>query len=99
MPLPWDPALAPLMLAPMQGLTNRALRGVCGDAEALPDARQHQREIAAHLARLLCAYTDIFCGEAQILAKLREALVYFDDPDLRRWARKLEQTKAALQRC
>ena len=28
MPLPWNPAISPLMLAPMQGLTNRALRGI-----------------------------------------------------------------------
>jgi tRNA-dihydrouridine synthase len=26
-PLPWAPGSTPLMLAPMQGLTNRALRG------------------------------------------------------------------------
>lgn len=64
-----------------------------GNAEAVPDRRQHQREIAAHLARLLSAYADIFCGEAQILAKLREALVYFDDPALRRWGRKLSKRK------
>ncbi len=63
------------------------------NAEDMPDAAQRKREVAAHLTLLLAAYTEIFCGEAQTLSKLREALVHFTDPDLRRWGRKLGKKK------
>lgn len=60
-----------------------------GTADAVPEPVQHKREIAAHLSRLLEAYTEIFCGDAQVLAKLRETFVHFTDPQLNRWGKKL----------
>ncbi len=36
MPLPWNPTHPPLMLAPMQGLTNRALRSVFAETAKAP---------------------------------------------------------------
>jgi tRNA-dihydrouridine synthase B len=64
-----------------------------GNAEAIPDTLQHKREMAVHLGRLLDAYTEIFCGEAQTLSKLRETFVHFKSPDMRRWGRKLSKRK------
>jgi tRNA-dihydrouridine synthase len=64
-----------------------------GNADAEPDTQQYKREMAAHLSRLLAAYTEIFCGEAQILSKLRETFVHFTNPELRRWGRKLGKRK------
>jgi tRNA-dihydrouridine synthase len=64
-----------------------------GKAEATPDVLQRKREIAEHTARLLRAYSDVFCGEAQILSKLRETLVHYKSPELRRWGRKIAKRK------
>ena len=54
-----------------------------------PDTEERKRELAVHLARLLDGYSEIFCGEAQTLSKLRETFVHFHNPVLRRWGRKL----------
>ena len=64
-----------------------------GQAESSPDPAQRKREMATHFARLLEAYSEIFCGEAQILSKLRETFVHFENPELRRWGRKLSKRK------
>jgi tRNA-dihydrouridine synthase len=71
----------------------RLFERIRGSAEAEPDPLEHKREMAAHFARLLAAYSEIFCGEAQILAKLRETFVHFSDPSLRQWGRKLGKRK------
>lgn len=64
-----------------------------GNAGERPKSAQHKRELAQHLALLLERYSEIFCGEAQILSKFRETLVHFRDPALRRWGRKLSKGK------
>jgi tRNA-dihydrouridine synthase len=65
-----------------------------GKADSDPGVTQRKREVAEHTARLLRAYMDVFCGEAQILSKLRETLVHYKDPDLRRWGRKISKRRA-----
>jgi len=60
-----------------------------GNAEIDPTTEQRKAEMAAHFSLLIEGYSEIFCGEAQILAKLRETFVHFTDPQLRRWGRKL----------
>ncbi len=64
-----------------------------GTADAQPESSVRKREMASHLLRLLRGYSELFCGEAQILAKLRETFVHFTTPDLRRWGRKLGKRK------
>lgn len=64
-----------------------------GNAEPEPETLQHKREIAAHLAQLLEAYKEVFCGDAQVLSKLRETFAHFSDPNLRRFGRKLAKRK------
>ena len=64
-----------------------------GTEPAVPDPAQYKREMAVHFTRLLASYSELFCGEAQILAKLRETFVHFTNPDLRRWGRKLGKRK------
>tara|TARA_R110002096_G_scaffold361075_3_gene554146 strand:- start:40684 stop:41640 length:957 start_codon:yes stop_codon:yes gene_type:complete len=64
-----------------------------GTAPAEPETAEYKREMAAHLSLLLSGYSEIFCGEAQILAKLRETFAHFTNPDLRRWGRKLAKRK------
>ncbi len=64
-----------------------------GNAEPSPSAAERKQEIAVHLALLLKDYQEIFCGEAQVLSKLRETFVHFRYPVLRRWGRKLGKRK------
>lgn len=64
-----------------------------GQADAEPSLAERKIEIAAHLEILLERYSEIFCGEVQILGKLRECFVHFRDPDLRRFGRKLAKRK------
>lgn len=71
-------------------------RRIRRNEEVSPDVAERKKEIAAHLTLLVAAYSEIFCGEAQILSKLRETFVHFTDPELRRWGRKLgKQRKLA----
>lgn len=71
----------------------RLFERIRGTAEAEPNAKEYKREMAVHLTLLLEAYTEIFCGEVQVLAKLRETLVHFSHPDLRRWGRRLAKKR------
>jgi tRNA-dihydrouridine synthase len=64
-----------------------------GRSNASPSPAQRQRELAEHLTRVLRAYAELFCGEAQTLAKFRETLAHFQHIELRRWARKLGKRK------
>ncbi len=71
----------------------RLFERIRGNAPSEPDAREYKREVAVHLSRLVDAYSEVFCGEGQILAKLRETFAHFQDPALRRWGRKLSKRK------
>lgn len=71
----------------------RLFERIRGNAPATPSPDEHKKEIANHLKLLLERYQEIFCGEAQVLSKLRETFVYFGSPELRRWGRKLGKRK------
>jgi tRNA-dihydrouridine synthase len=64
-----------------------------GRAPPRPSGRERKRELAAHLALLLEAYADVFFGDAQILAKLKETLAHIDDDELARWIKGLKKEK------
>lgn len=66
-----------------------------GRAPASPSDDVRQREVAAHLLRLLEVYQPMFAGDAQVLAKIRETLHHIDDPPLARWVKKLKKSKRA----
>lgn len=66
------------------------IRGV---APARSSGVARQRELAAHFARLLQAYHRVFCGDAQVMSKLKEVLAHVDDPDLARWVKALGKQK------
>ncbi len=72
---------------------SRIFERIRGTAEPAPDVSRRKREAAEHTAQLLHAYAEVFCGEAQILSKLRETLVHFKEPELRRWGRKIAKGK------
>ncbi len=71
----------------------RLFERIRGSANATPSTAERKHELAVHLRVLLDRYSEIFCGEAQTLAKLREAFAHFKNPELRRWGRKLAKRK------
>lgn len=54
---------------------------------------ERQREVAAYLRRLLEGYEQLFCGDAQVLAKLKEVLAHLDDEDLESWVKRLRKQR------
>lgn len=64
-----------------------------GNAPCRPSGKARQRELAAHLEPLLQAYAAMFCGDAQILAKLKETVRHIHDPDIERWLKQLRRAK------
>ena len=64
-----------------------------GRAPAAPDAAARRREAARFLGMLLDAYEGIFCGDAQVMSKLKRVIGQLDDPDLQRWLKKLAKNK------
>jgi tRNA-dihydrouridine synthase len=65
-----------------------------GNLPPRPLGEKRKREVALYLKKLLEGYVDIFWGDAQVLAKLREVLAHVDDPDLARWVKALKKQKA-----
>lgn len=63
-------------------------------AKTRPKGTEFQRELQSHLRALLEVYSDLFCGEAQVLAKLRETLVHIQHPDVARFAKTLKKQRS-----
>lgn len=64
-----------------------------GNAPTRPHGDERQSELSLHLLMLLNAYVDVFCGDAQVVAKLRESLAHIHDEDLARWVKTLRKQK------
>ena len=58
-----------------------------------PQGEERQKEVASHLEALLSGYIELFHGDAQVLAKMREILAHIDDGDLRKWIKALRKKK------
>jgi tRNA-dihydrouridine synthase B len=78
-------------------------RGAIGDPQLFTRLRRNalqrpapaarRRELHAYLAELAAAYQEIFCGEAQVLAKLKEVLAFIAEPELAGVVRDLRRSK------
>jgi tRNA-dihydrouridine synthase B len=64
-----------------------------GRAPANVSAAERQRQLARHYLALLDGFEDVFCGDAQILAKLKEHLAHVDDDEQRRFIKKLKKQR------
>ena len=64
---------------------------------------ERRTEIACYLGEVLTRYGRLFCGDAQVLSKVKEILAYLDDPELAKPLKELRRAKtvrafeAALQ--
>jgi tRNA-dihydrouridine synthase len=64
-----------------------------GTHPAVSTASERCREVYGYLQELVWEYQGIFCGEQQVLAKVKEVLAYIPDPELTRTVRQLRKAK------
>lgn len=64
-----------------------------GRYPALSTYEQRLEELRDYLGQLLARYRKLFCGDQQILNKMKEVLSQIDDPDFANQLRKLKQTR------
>ncbi len=65
-----------------------------GKAPAEPDRGEKARMLRRYLRDLLDRYSEIFCGDVQILGKVKAALSQMEDPEL---AKEVKRLKKALK--
>lgn len=65
----------------------RGERGPC------PTGVDRQRELAAHFSRLLTAFEGVFCGDTQVLHKLKESLAHVEDADQKKFIKRLKKAR------
>lgn len=68
-----------------------------GSYPALSDTETRYMELQGYLEELEKRYAALFCGDQQVLAKLREILAQIKDPELARPLRKLQKCKKLSQ--
>jgi len=64
-----------------------------GRAAAEPDRRERAAMLRRYLGGLIERYRQLFCGDAQVLAKLKAVLAPMDDPDFACWRTELKRSK------
>jgi tRNA-dihydrouridine synthase B len=67
----------------------RLFQRIRGHQPKRPTGPQYEKEFGRHLRVLLAEYDKLFCGDAQVLAKMKETLVHVKQPDVARFAKKL----------
>jgi tRNA-dihydrouridine synthase len=82
----------PALFRRLRGLTNRE-----------PGREERRTELASYLHEVLTRYGQLFCGDTQVLNKVKEIIAYLDDPELAKPLKELRRAKtvrafeAALQ--
>jgi tRNA-dihydrouridine synthase len=62
-----------------------------GEADALPDPGTRRSELVVYLRKMLERYRLVFCGDMQVLGKLKAIVKHMDDPDLEKMLKKLRR--------
>ncbi|MBC8018535.1 MAG: tRNA-dihydrouridine synthase, partial [Verrucomicrobia bacterium] len=68
----------------------RRLRGV-GNCE--PGREERRTEVGRYLREMLIRYSQLFCGDTQVLNKVKEIIAYLDDPELSKPLKELRRAK------
>ena len=79
-------------------------RGAIGDPwlfarlrhEATRSPGQRRRELQTYLGELSAAYRELFCGETQVLARLKEVLAFIPEPELAATVRELRRCRTLM---
>jgi tRNA-dihydrouridine synthase len=69
-------------------------RRLRGQAPQVPTLEERSMELQQYLAELLSIYQEIFCGEQQVLARIKEVLAYIRDPQWQKTIRRLRKTRS-----
>jgi len=59
-------------------------RRLRGEADPQPSKEQREAELGSYLREMLARYRTLFCGEMQVLGKLKAIIKHMDDPELAR---------------
>lgn len=68
-----------------------------GNYTALSSPEQKAEELRGYLQELLVGYQELFCGERQILYKMKEVLSHITDPGFSKQLRNLKKTKSVVE--
>jgi len=66
------------------------LRGV---VNCEPGREERRTELGRYLREMLVRYGQLFCGDTQVLSKLKEIIAYLDDPELAKPLKELRRAK------
>jgi len=64
-----------------------------GQEPAQVSAAQKKRDACVYLNQVLVVYEELFCGDQQVLGKLKGVVSCFADPSLQHWVRRLRHCK------
>ncbi len=64
-----------------------------GNIPAISSKEQRKQELSEYLQLLLSRYQTLFCGETQVLHKMRETINQIHDPDLQKIFKNLRKSK------
>lgn len=65
-----------------------------GTAAAAPSAEQKNKELAGYLQAMLLRYRELFCGDMQVLGKLKAIVSQMNDPELTKSIKELKKAKS-----
>lgn len=65
-----------------------------GQAPAEPSETERAAELRRYLSELLECYSNLFCGEVQVLSKVKEVLAFIQDPELAGTLKKLRRSRS-----
>ena len=68
-----------------------------GNYSALSTPEQRAKELRDYLQELLASYQKLFCGDQQVLWKMKEVLTFIKDPCFSKQLRKLKKTKSLAE--
>ena len=64
-----------------------------GEAKHEPDRNERRTELGRYLRDMLGRYGQLFCGDSQVLSKVKEIIAYLDEPDLAKPLKELRRAK------
>jgi len=64
-----------------------------GRANPEPDCRERRAMLSRYLCELLPLYSELFCGDAQVLGKIKGVVANVEDPELDRELKQLKRAK------
>ncbi|OQY20438.1 MAG: dihydrouridine synthase [Desulfobacteraceae bacterium 4572_35.1] len=64
-----------------------------GLAPATVSAEQFKRDTCTYLEQVLAAYRELFCGDQQVLGKLKAVVACMEDQRLQQWLRRLRRSR------